>query len=63
MGGCRVPSKKNVLGVILISVLDSKISNLSHYNTLNTYLIQAGSIPVSILSLYLLGGWDEVLGN
>lgn len=55
--------KKSVWGTILISVLDSKISNLSHDNTLNTDLSHAGSIPVSILSLYLLGGWDEVLGN
>lgn len=45
------------------SFRDSKIPNLSHYNTLNIGLSQAGSIPVSILSLYLLGRWDEVLGN
>lgn len=66
MGGCRVPSEKKsvfVCGVILISFCDSKIPNLSHYSTLNIGLSQAGSTPVSILSLYLLGRWDEVLGN
>lgn len=62
------PQKKKrvftcVGGAILISVFDSEILNLSHYNILNTDLSHAGSIPVSILSLYLLGGWDEVLGN
>lgn len=56
------PLKKKcvyVCGVILISVPNLKIPNLSHYTTLNIDLSQAGSIPVSILSLYLLGGWDE----